>query len=260
MTRYGRVRAYRTRCDTLPAMMAAALEGVTHRFGARTALSRITLSLEPGTAVGLLGPNGAGKTTALRLLLGFTTPTEGQVRLRGIDPREPEARRGVGYLPERLAVPARATLRGFLRLHADLAGVPSHERDDQVRDVMEMVGVADRSGDRLAGLSKGLRQRVGFAQAFLGAPTLLLFDEPTSGLDPIGIRDARSWIAAARERGCTVLGVLFKPARNPDANLSISRRQAYTAFNQKLWMRIARTISLNLRALTPNISSRSNIY
>ncbi len=186
-------------------MMAAALEGVTHRFGARTALSRITLSLEPGTAVGLLGPNGAGKTTALRLLLGFTTPTEGQVRLRGIDPREPEARRGVGYLPERLAVPARATLRGFLRLHADLAGVPRHERDDQVSDVMEMVGVADRSGDRLAGLSKGLRQRVGFAQAFLGAPTLLLFDEPTSGLDPIGIRDARGWIQAARDRGCTVL-------------------------------------------------------
>jgi ABC-2 type transport system ATP-binding protein len=186
-------------------MMAAALEGVTQRFGGRTALSRLTLNLEPGTAVGLLGPNGAGKTTALRLLLGFATPTEGTVRLRGIDPREPEARRGVGYLPERLAVPARATVKGFLRLHAELAGVPSSERDDQVRDIMALVGVADRSGDRLAGLSKGLRQRVGFAQAFLGAPTLLLFDEPTSGLDPIGIRDARGWIASARERGCTVL-------------------------------------------------------
>jgi ABC-2 type transport system ATP-binding protein len=186
-------------------MMAAALEGVTQRFGGRTALSRLTLNLEPGSAVGLLGPNGAGKTTALRLLLGFATPTEGTVRLRGIDPREPEARRGVGYLPERLAVPARATVKGFLRLHAELAGVPSSERDDRVRDIMALVGVADRSGDRLAGLSKGLRQRVGFAQAFLGAPTLLLFDEPTSGLDPIGIRDARGWIASARERGCTVL-------------------------------------------------------
>jgi ABC-2 type transport system ATP-binding protein len=186
-------------------MMAAALEGVTQRFGERTALSRVTLNLAPGTSVGLLGPNGAGKTTALRLLLGFATPSEGTVRLRGIDPREPEARRGVGYLPERLAVPARATVRGFLKLHADLAGVARTERDDQVRDVMELVGVADRSADRLAGLSKGLRQRVGFAQAFLGPPTLLLFDEPTSGLDPIGIRDARGWIASARERGCTVL-------------------------------------------------------
>ena len=187
------------------AMMAAALEGVTQRFGARTALSRLSLSLEPGTALGLLGPNGAGKTTALRLLLGFAKPTEGQVRLHGRDPREPEARRGVGYLPERLAVPDRATVRSFLRLHADLAGVPRHEREAQIRDVMQQVGVADRAGDRLASLSKGLRQRVGFAQAFLGPPSLLLLDEPTSGLDPIGIRDARSWISSARARSCTVL-------------------------------------------------------
>ena len=186
-------------------MLAAALEDVTQRFGGRTALSRVSLELAPGSAVGLLGPNGAGKTTALRLLLGFATPSEGTVRLRGIDPREPEARRGVGYLPERLAVPARATVKGFLRLHAELAGVPGAERESQVAEVMEQVGVADRSGDRLAELSKGLRQRVGFAQAFLGPPSLLLFDEPTSGLDPIGIRDARRWIAAARERGCTVL-------------------------------------------------------
>jgi ABC-2 type transport system ATP-binding protein len=186
-------------------MMSAALEGVTQRFGGRTALSRISLNLEPGTVVGLLGPNGAGKTTALRLLLGFASPTEGSVRLRGLDPRDPEARRGVGYLPERLAVPARATVLGFLRLHAQLAGVASAEQNDRVHEVMEMVGVADRSTDRLAGLSKGLRQRVGFAQAFIGPPTLLLLDEPTSGLDPIGIRDARGWISAAQERGCTIL-------------------------------------------------------
>ena len=186
-------------------MMTAALSGVTQRFGSRTALSRVSLELEPGMALGLLGPNGAGKTTALRLLLGFTSPTEGNVRLRGLDPREPEARRGVGYLPERLAVPARATVKSFLRLHADLAGVRAADRDAQVRDVMERVGVADREDDRLAGLSKGLRQRVGFAQAFLGPPTLLLLDEPTSGLDPIGIRDARTWISEAREQGCTIL-------------------------------------------------------
>ena len=186
-------------------MMAAAFEGVTQRFGQRTALSGITTDLAPGSALGLLGPNGAGKTTALRLLLGFTTPTEGRVRLRGLDPREPESRRGIGYLPERLAVPARATVTSFLRLHAELAGVPRDEREQQVGAVMEQVGVADRAGDRLAGLSKGLRQRVGFAQAFLGPPNLLLLDEPTSGLDPIGIRDARGWISAARERGCTVL-------------------------------------------------------
>jgi ABC-2 type transport system ATP-binding protein len=97
------------------------------------------------------------------------------------------------------------SVRGFLRLHGSLAGLGGSHREKAVDEVMERTGVADRARDRLAGLSKGLLQRVGFAQAFLGEPRLLLLDEPTSGLDPIGVRDARDWIGGARERGCTVL-------------------------------------------------------
>ena len=186
-------------------MFALELSGVTKRYGQRTALNNIDLRLESGASLGLLGPNGAGKTTCLRLLLGFAQPCHGTVRLRGRDPMDPASRVGVAYLPERLRLPERATVRGFLRLHGTLAGLAGAELEREVESALEMTGLADRGADRIGGLSKGLAQRIGFAQAFLAQPDLLLLDEPTSGLDPIGIRDAREWIRIVRERGCTVL-------------------------------------------------------
>ena len=116
-----------------------------------------------------------------------------------------QARRGLGYLPERLSLPPHTRVHDLLLLHGQLAGLEGAECRRQVEATMSRTGVADRAQDRLGDLSKGLRQRVGFAQAFLGPPQLLLLDEPTSGLDPIGIRDAREWIGEARERGCTIL-------------------------------------------------------
>ncbi len=186
-------------------MYALELIGVSKRFGSRSALRAVDLAVEPGSALGLLGPNGAGKTTALRLCLGFARPTEGQVRLRGVDPMRAEARVGVAYLPERLRLPPRMTVRAFLRLHGRLAGVDPARLDDEIDEVLGWTGLSDRVGDRLGGLSKGLSQRVGFAQAFLARPQLMLLDEPTSGLDPVGIRDARDWIARTREWGCTTV-------------------------------------------------------
>ncbi len=186
-------------------MFALELAGVTKRYGSRAALHRVDLSVAPGAALGLLGPNGAGKTTALRLLLGFAKPTEGTVQLRGLAPSDPASRVGVAYLPERLRLPARMSLRSFLRLHGTLVGLEPPDLDREIGAALELTGLAERSDDRVGSLSKGLAQRVGFAQAFLGRPELLLLDEPTSGLDPIGVREARDWIQAARERGCTVL-------------------------------------------------------
>jgi ABC-2 type transport system ATP-binding protein len=161
-------------------MLALELLAVSKRYGTRRALAGVNLEVPAGSAIGLLGPNGAGKTTTLRLLLGFTRPDEGSVRLRGLDPSDPTSRIGVGYLPERLALPGRMTVRGFLRLHGALAGLGEGDLDRETDAVLR-------------------------AQAFLGRPELLLLDEPTSGLDPIGVRDARDWIGSARERGCTVL-------------------------------------------------------
>jgi ABC-2 type transport system ATP-binding protein len=187
----------------------AALEwtSVSKRYGGRQALADVSFALPEGACLGLLGPNGAGKTTALRLALGQTRPDRGQVRVGvgGLDPADPASRVGLGWLPERLALPARARVRGFLRLHARLAGFAGARADDEVEAALATTGLAERAGDALGGLSKGLAQRLGFAQALLGAPRLLLLDEPTSGLDPIGVRDARDWIQAARRRGASVL-------------------------------------------------------
>lgn len=186
-------------------MNAIEFSGVSKQFGGRTALRDVSFTLPAGSALGLLGPNGAGKTTALRLILGFTAPSAGSVRVRGLPPEDPNSRIGVAYLPERLKLPARMSVQRFLKLHGILAGVPTEELEREVDAVLELTGISDRADDRIGELSKGLSQRVGFAQAFLGRPEFLLLDEPTSGLDPIGVRDARDWIQAARHRGCSVL-------------------------------------------------------
>ena len=186
-------------------MFALELASASKRYGRRHALAEVELAVPQGTSVGLLGANGAGKTTALRLLLGFARPTRGAVRLRGRDPYDPEARRGVGYLPERLRLPAAMTVERFLRLHGALAGLAGADLAHEIEAVTETTGVRDRMHEPVETLSKGLAQRVGFAQALLGKPDLLLLDEPTSGLDPLGMRDARGWIEAARARGATLL-------------------------------------------------------
>jgi ABC-2 type transport system ATP-binding protein len=186
-------------------VFALELAGVSKSYGKRHALRGVDLSLAPGSTLGLLGPNGAGKTTALRLLLGFTRASNGTVRLQGRSPSDPASRVGVAYLPERLNLPLRMTVRSFLKHHAALAGLRGIEIARDVDNVLQQTGLLERGSEQIGSLSKGLTQRVGFAQAFLAKPQLLLLDEPTSGLDPIGIRDARDWMLQARERGCAVL-------------------------------------------------------
>ena len=186
-------------------MHALELLAVSKRYRSRLAIDRVDLALAPGTTLGLLGPNGAGKTTLLRMLLGFALPSAGTVLLRGRPPSEPDSRRLVGYLPERLQLPLRTRVGEFLLLHARLAGLSGDAAEREVDAVLALTGVADRRRERIGTLSKGLRQRVGFAQALLGEPELLLLDEPTSGLDPIWMRDAREWIQGVQRRGAAVL-------------------------------------------------------
>src|SRR4030042_130964 len=131
-------------------MVAFELAGVTKRYGSRTALADVSLAVPEGASVGLLGPNGAGKTTALRLLLGLARPSGGGDLLQGHDPRAPAAGGGVGALPERLVLPGRMTVRGFLHLHGSLAGLAGADRDQQEDEVMETTGLADRARERLS--------------------------------------------------------------------------------------------------------------
>ncbi len=126
-------------------MFALEFAGASKRYGPRTALEGLDLAVPEGAAVGLLGPNGAGKTTALRLLLGFTRPSGGAVRLRGRDPFDPAARVGVGYLPECLPAPQRMSVRGFLRLHAALAGQAGESLVREVDAALERTGLGPRA-------------------------------------------------------------------------------------------------------------------
>lgn len=186
-------------------MIVLEFAGVSKRFGARRALDRVSLAVPAGAAVGLLGPNGAGKSTAIRLALGLSRPSLGHVRLRGRDPFDPRARERVGWLPERPRFPARMTVIDVLHLHGRLAGLDGRALERAIAERLEETGLASHAEQRAGALSKGLAQRLGFAQALLGVPELLLLDEPASGLDPVGIHDARDWIAAARARGATLL-------------------------------------------------------
>jgi ABC-2 type transport system ATP-binding protein len=186
-------------------MAAIQWDGVSKHFRSRPALSAVSFAVPEGACVGLLGPNGAGKTTALRLALGFCSADAGTVRMRGRSPEEPTSRVGVGYLPERLALPPRISVGALLGLHARLAGLAGAAAHEAIDAALTQTGIADRRRDACGSLSKGLAQRAGFALAFLGAPEVLILDEPTTGLDPLGMRDARGWVQAARARGCSVL-------------------------------------------------------
>ena len=186
-------------------MVALELIGVSKRYGQRYALRDVDLSLAAGSALGLLGPNGAGKDQRPANAARVHQSQRGNRSASGVVARDPASRVGVAYLPEHLKLPGRMTVRSFLRHHATLAGLNGAELESDVEAVLEQTGLSARALDRLGSLSKGLTQRVGFAQAFLARPKLLILDEPTSGLDPIGVRDARDWILAARERGCSIL-------------------------------------------------------
>jgi ABC-2 type transport system ATP-binding protein len=160
------------------------VEGLTKRYGDRTAVNRLTFHAGKGEIVGFLGPNGAGKTTTMRILTGYMPPSEGSARVAGYDllTQSLEVRRRVGYLPESVPLYPEMTVVQYLDFMAELRQIP--QREDRVDEVMELVRIADRAESFVGNLSKGLRQRVGLAQALLHRPEVLILDEPMEGLDP----------------------------------------------------------------------------
>jgi ABC-2 type transport system ATP-binding protein len=160
------------------------VEGLTKRFGDRTAIENLTFSAEKGQVVGFLGPNGAGKTTTMRILTGYMPPTSGKATVAGFDlmTQSIEVRRRVGYLPENVPLYPEMTVVQYLDFMAELRQI--RDRNDRVDEVMEAVRIAERAESFIGNLSKGLRQRVGLAQAMLHRPDVLILDEPMDGLDP----------------------------------------------------------------------------
>lgn len=170
------------------------VEGLTKDYGARRAIDNLTFNAEKGEIVGFLGPNGAGKTTTMRILSGYMPPSAGKAEVAGFDVVEQslEVRRRVGYLPETVPLYNDMTVFEYLKYMGDLRHLKNIE--ERVEDVLEMVHMLERGGGYIGNLSKGMRQRVGLAQAMLHQPEVLILDEPTIGLDPMQIVEARNLI------------------------------------------------------------------
>ncbi len=164
------------------------LAGVCKRYGAHEVLHEVTLAVGRAECVALLGHNGAGKTTLMKLLLGLTRPCVGRIRVDGVDPTHLLGRglgTGIGFLPESVVFNTAMRGREVLRFYARLKGVPVAD----CARLLDEVGLAEAAGRRVGTYSKGMRQRLGLAQALLGTPHVLLLDEPTTGLDPV-LREA----------------------------------------------------------------------
>jgi Cu-processing system ATP-binding protein len=162
---------------------AIELDAVSKRYGAREVVHEVTLAVSAGGSLALVGPNGAGKTTLMKMILGVTHPTGGSVRLHGSNPCgsfSAVLRASVGYLPENVAFHGAMTGAELLAFYARLKGEPVAH----CNALLERVGLVDAANRRVRTYSKGMRQRLGLAQALLGRPRLLVLDEPTTGLDP----------------------------------------------------------------------------
>ena len=174
------------------------------RYGRDEAVAEVSLTVAPGECLALVGHNGAGKTTLFKLALGLTRPTAGTIRVLGEEPARSaavRARRGVGFLPENVTFHDTMTGREVLGFFARLKGEPVGE-SLTLLDLVGLAGVADK---RIGTYSKGMRQRLGLAQALLGAPRLLLLDEPTAGLDPLLRRSFYAIVQGLAAAGTTVV-------------------------------------------------------
>jgi ABC-2 type transport system ATP-binding protein len=188
---------------------SVALAGVTRRYGSVRALDGVDLTMTTGVT-GLLGPNGAGKTTLLRMLATVLAPTDGRVRLLGLDPSDPgertTIRRSLGYLPQGMGFPSGFSAFRFLDYMAVLKEWTDRDaRHEEVRRVLDLVGLRDLSAKRLRTLSGGQRRRAALAQALIGDPRLLVLDEPTTGLDPEQRAALRGVLSAAGHESTVVL-------------------------------------------------------
>jgi ABC-2 type transport system ATP-binding protein len=181
------------------------VEGLTKDYGSRRAIDDLVFEAAKGEILGFLGPNGAGKTTTMRILTGYMPPTSGKAEVAGFDVVEQsiEVRRRVGYMPETVPLYYDMTVFDYLKYMADLRRLP--DAVDRVEDVLEKMHLEDRADGYIGKLSKGMRQRVGLAQALVHDPDVLILDEPTIGLDPAQIIEVRKLIRELGEQHTVLL-------------------------------------------------------
>lgn len=180
---------------------------LTKKYGSHVAVDNLTLNIESGRIYGFLGPNGAGKSTTMNMITGYIAATEGTVKVNGFDilKQPEEARKCIGYLPEMPPLYMDMTVSEYLKFAADLKRLPKDKKRQYVEEAMEMTKTADIRNRLIRNLSKGYRQRVGFAQAVLGYPQVIILDEPTAGLDPKQMIEIRELIKELGKRHTVIL-------------------------------------------------------
>lgn len=170
------------------------------------ALTELTLDIRQGETFAIVGPNGSGKTTTMKILLGMIFPTAGEARIFGHDPGSAQAQGRIGYLPEAPYFYEYLTGRELLSYYGKLCGVPTDVRKQRITELLEMVDLQDRGADMpIRVFSRGMRQRIGIAQAMINNPDLLILDEPTNGLDPLGTVQVRQFILEQKKQKRTIL-------------------------------------------------------
>jgi ABC-2 type transport system ATP-binding protein len=186
-------------------MEAIHIEGLRKSYGTVQALDGLDLTVEPGTIFGFLGPNGAGKTTAIRILTGLARPSAGRVTVGGMDlPADArQVARRIGYLPEEPAFYSWMTPREFLDHVGRVFGLSAGERAARTAELLDLVDLAGSAKRRIGGFSRGMRQRLGLAQALVNRPEILLLDEAVSALDPGGRKEVLELLERLRGQ-CTV--------------------------------------------------------
>ena len=182
---------------------ALAVHALEKRYGSVRALKGVDLSVEEGELVGLLGPNGAGKSTLVKIAVGLVHATRGRAEVAGARAGSRAARAELGYLAELFRFPGWYTAGEVLALHQRLAR--SDGGAGERKRLLELVALADARDRRVEGMSKGMQQRLGIAQALVGSPRVLVLDEPTSALDPAGRRVVRVLLEELRSKGTSVL-------------------------------------------------------
>ncbi len=185
-------------------MPVLATDNLVKHYGKITALNGVSLAAEPGEIFGLLGQNGAGKTTLVKILLGITRPTSGSASLLDQPVGAVAPRRHVGYLPEDHRFPDYHTGKSLLDFYGALLGLSRAERRRRIPHVLEQVGLKGRMDYKVRTYSKGMKQRLGIAQAIFHDPKLIFLDEPTDGVDPVGRREIRAILQHLKAAGKTI--------------------------------------------------------
>ncbi len=172
------------------------VKNLVKKYGDHLAVDHLSFHVEKGQIYGFLGPNGAGKSTTMNIMTGYIASTDGEVIINGHNILEEpeEAKKCIGYLPEQPPLYFDMTVKEYLKFAAELKKVPRDRRENQIKDVMKMVGITNMKERLIKNLSKGYRQRVGLAQAILGYPEIIILDEPSVGLDPKQIIEIRELI------------------------------------------------------------------